>query len=52
MSKSEKHEMLVSVRTDLKLVNKLVELLDEEQLRTTSEEISNMKKEILKKLEV
>lgn len=50
MTKGEKHELLISVRSELKLVTKLVELLNEEQLRTALEEILHIKKEILEKL--
>jgi hypothetical protein len=50
LTKNKKHEMILELRTKFKMLNKLVDLLEEQEIKLLNEELDQIKKRILEKI--
>lgn len=51
MNKNEKHVMLSEIRSDLKVLNKLLEVLPSESIQNVQKDVSSLKKKVISALQ-
>ena len=50
MNKNEKHEKILEIRSDIKVLNKVLDLLNPEQIKDLQEKIRLLKENVLEEI--
>lgn len=50
MNKNEKHEMILEIRSDIKVLNKVLDLLNPEQIKDLQEKVRLLKETVLQEI--